>query len=43
MCRHCGEKFGAWNRNASLCPDCKATHHSGDPRDCGPCTENVSI
>lgn len=39
MCKHCGETFGAYNRNATLCPDCKRAHHVGDPRECAPCLE----
>lgn len=38
-CVHCGETFGAWNRSASTCPDCKAKRHGGDPRDCPMCLE----
>lgn len=36
-CGHCGDNFGAWNRNASVCGDCKAGHHAGDPRSCPSC------
>jgi hypothetical protein len=38
-CVHHGDTFPAWNRNASLCPDCKREGHSNDPRDCPQCTE----
>jgi hypothetical protein len=43
MCKHCGQVFGAWNRNASLCSDCKTTRHVGDPRDCPVCTAGSAI
>lgn len=36
-CFHCGQNFGAWNRNASLCPGCKERNHYGDPRECRAC------
>jgi hypothetical protein len=39
-CAHCGENFGAWNRNATICMDCKAARHGGDPRDCVQCANN---
>jgi hypothetical protein len=39
-CAHCGENFGAWNRNATICIDCKAARHGGDPRDCVQCANN---
>lgn len=42
-CLHCGENFGAWNRNASLCPDCKEKHHAGDPANCPTCTAGSAI
>ncbi len=42
-CLHCGENFGAWNRNASLCTDCKVARHSGDPARCDVCTAGTAI
>lgn len=42
-CKHCGSEFGAWNRNASLCSDCKEARHIGDPRDCVACTAGGAI
>jgi hypothetical protein len=42
-CLHCGENFGAWNRNASLCTDCKVARHSGDPARCDICTAGTAI
>lgn len=43
LCKHCGDNFGAFNRNASLCSDCKKAHHVGDPRDCPVCTAGAAI
>lgn len=37
LCKHCGENFGAFNRLASLCSDCKKERHIGEPRDCPEC------
>jgi hypothetical protein len=36
-CRHCGETFGAWNRAASICSECKRSGHGGDARECSVC------
>ncbi len=38
-CEHCGENFGAFNRHARLCPECKRGRHIGEPRDCPACQE----
>lgn len=43
MCKHCGSTFGAFNRFASLCPECKTARHIGDPRDCPVCTAGNAI
>ena len=37
MCQHCGGNFGAWNRFASICLECKSAGHAGDRRECSCC------
>jgi hypothetical protein len=43
MCKHCGNHFGAFNRYASLCTDCKRNRHVGETRDCPVCTAGSGI
>ena len=38
-CLHCGDNFGAWNRGATVCPDCKRGGHGGNVKDCPRCGE----
>lgn len=42
-CVHCGDSFGAWNRKADTCIECKSVGHGGDPRNCPPCTAGSGI
>lgn len=44
QCRHSGcrgGKFMGTGRGLTLCPECFATGHRGEPRNCGPCFEDT--
>jgi hypothetical protein len=38
-CKHCGERFHSGNKFATICSECKAVGHTGDPRECPPCLD----
>lgn len=41
-CIHCGSRF-AGTKFATLCRECQAGGHLGDPRNCGGCTGGMAI
>jgi hypothetical protein len=42
-CKHGPHRFYSGNKFATICPGCKSTGHTGDPRECPRCTEGAGI